>query len=124
MADFVVKFCCKNCKHLNRIQRSQVDEAIKIGNKPVGVCGHCGMVNQFIDPSLANKEDSKPLICVPFVDTWPTRLPAGSLPGGMFADAFGKSLNEVDFMMQHGVNPRINLAYRKAGLPEPKEKCP
>ncbi|HPS92044.1 MAG TPA: hypothetical protein PKV33_07800 [Methanothrix sp.] len=123
MADLVVKFCCSNCRKINRINKSQIDEAIQIGNTPVGVCGHCGLVNGFKDPRLAAHADVKPLICVPFVDKWPEHLPSGELPGGMFADAHGRALSEVDFMAEFGMNPRINLAYRRAGSPPPKDKC-
>jgi len=123
MADLVVKFCCVNCGKLNKINKSQIDDAIKIGNTPVGVCGHCGLVNRFKDPSQAPQADKRPLICIPFVDKWPERLPTGSLPGGMYADAHGRPLSEGDFMMQHGINPKINLAYRRAGMPAPTEKC-
>jgi len=91
---------------------------------PVGVCSHCGLVNKFKDPRLAINADIKPLICVPFVDKWPERLPSGKLPNGMYADASGKALSEGEFMMQNGINPKINLAYRRAGMPETTEKCP
>ncbi|MCK9564794.1 MAG: hypothetical protein M0Q43_01940 [Methanothrix sp.] len=126
MADVVVKFCCVNCGKLNRINKSQIDQAVQIGNIPVGVCGHCGLVNKFKYPALAVDADKKPLICVPFVDKWPERLPSGKLPGGMYADASGKALSEGEFMMQNGINPKINLAWRQAGNPAPKkeERCP
>jgi len=75
------------------------------------------------DPNQAPQADKRPLICIPFVDKWPERLPTGSLPGGMYADAHGRPLSEGDFMMQHGINPKINLAYHRAGMPAPTEKC-
>jgi hypothetical protein len=124
MASDVAMFCCTNCNRLNRINKSQIEQARKAGNAAVGVCGTCGLVNRFKYPEQAVDADKKPLICVPFVDKWPERLPSGKLPNGMYADASGKALSEGEFMMQNGINPKINLAWRRAGNPQPTEKCP
>ena len=123
MSDAIVKFCCDYCNHLNRIQKDQIDEAVRIGNKPMGVCGHCGLVSKLIDPGLATQVDSKPLHCVPSIDNWPERLPTGSLPGGKFAGAHGNAFTEAEFMVRYRVNPRINLVYRRRVCQNPKRSA-
>lgn len=124
MANGLVNFCCSNwpeCGAMNSISRSRVEQSIRGGRIPVGVCSWCGLVNKFTGTSQVATADWLP--CLPFIDEWPTRLPTGVIPGGMYVDFEGNTFTEADFMMRNGVNPRIRLKFQAWGNPKPQYRC-
>lgn len=117
----VVKWCCKNqeCKRMNLVESSKVDDAMKRKQKILLICGTCGYVHT--QGMMKGPEGTNYLECIPYTNT-ELRPPIGRTPGGYTGD-MGQEYNREDFILKYGIDPERYLLWRKAGKPRYKTVC-
>jgi hypothetical protein len=117
-----VKWCCKNpqCKRLNLVESSRVEDVMKKSQKVLLICGTCGYVHN--QGNLKGPEKANYLECIPYTAA-ESRLPTGRLPNGSYSDYMGRQCNREDFIIEYGIDPKIWCDWRDAGMPRYKTVC-
>jgi hypothetical protein len=117
-----LKWCCKNqdCKRMNFVDSSHVEEAMKKNLKVLLICGTCGFVHN--QSKMNGPEEKSWLACIPYTST-ESRLPMGKLTDDNYLDYAGRPCNRNDFILKYGIDPKRYLNWRDAGKPKSKVVC-
>lgn len=123
MTDGIYTWCCKNpsCRGMNRVEKKQIDEAIKKGLKPVLICSTCGLCYKPKANQGANS-GANYLECIPFAG-WEKYLPTGRGPDDTFFDHKGIQISQFEFIKMYGMDPDLYLKWKDAGKPKPAHQC-
>ena len=101
---------------LNIVEPAQIEEAAERGRKTIFICDNCGFCEMDTEHSQDYLRDTP-------LEDWQGRLPIGSISDGTFVDYQGEHLSRHDFIVKYGVDPKRYLKWKKAGMPEPTNKC-
>jgi hypothetical protein len=119
---YVLKWCCQNpqCQSLNIVESGSLSTDKKL--KTVLVCGNCGIAHNLIKTGTT-PSGSQYLDTAFLREDVMNHLPTGKNADDYFIDPEGNSLTRDYYIMNYGVDPLINLKFRKAGMPKSKERC-
>ena len=127
MANKLYYFKCKNTACKDQDNFVELPEGEPKTTKYLLYCGACGVCVTTENDITMDNFGNAWLPCIlyegPGKDMTTGPIPDEKL-GYKWTDASGNHLSEEDFMVQHGINPRVDWCKRKVTAnPAYKEKC-
>jgi hypothetical protein len=122
MSDEYYTWCCKvaECLGKNRVPKKQVDAVRSMGITPIFTCGNCGYAYHYVKRKMGG--NSNWLECIRFTGR-ESRIPTGGNEVDGYSDAEGETLDRIDFIQAHGVDPEKYLQWKNGNKKEATVQC-